>query len=149
MTHSKEQAWPGRLGNKDCKKCQGFGYTQSEVRHDSGRGPAYASLCECVNITLTSPKVEEDSVPAEWQRMADEAATRFVEHVENTPLPPETVSALAAIEPDTFALREALSNLVRLDADRAAWHELQMPITAEWHRAWGNAVKIAAELVGE
>lgn len=41
---SAEEA--ARLGASTCRKCFGTGYYQGG-RHGSGRGPAWASLCEC------------------------------------------------------------------------------------------------------
>jgi hypothetical protein len=38
---------------KECRKCFGFGYVQSELRHEDGQGgPAWAARCECQPQTL-------------------------------------------------------------------------------------------------
>lgn len=36
----------------ECRKCQGIGYRQSEATHESGRGKAWAALCECQPSTF-------------------------------------------------------------------------------------------------
>ena len=59
------------LGDKNCKKCQGFGYRQSETPHESGRGKAWAALCECAKKKLEGGKVtENDELRAIRERYA-------------------------------------------------------------------------------
>jgi len=37
----------------ECKKCLGFGYVNSEIRHENGRQPyAWAAKCECQPSTM-------------------------------------------------------------------------------------------------
>lgn len=38
---------------RTCKKCSGLGYSQSEAKHEDGRGKAaWAALCECQPKTI-------------------------------------------------------------------------------------------------
>lgn len=57
--------WKDR--QKNCKRCSGMGYVQSEMKHASGRGKAWAAKCECQPRTMDELKeaVEQERATAE------------------------------------------------------------------------------------